>query len=467
MESLEIYDTYDDAAQFYEERPDYSGGAYELVSKIAYLIGVSKNIFDNEYEPPKIEIYEKLDRDKNARIIRHLCIIRTAIERKFKYINEKMRMDYQSILSMPEYIPPESLRQLAEDGVNFMKKSSTKLNQHIIEINRIISDRINNCKPLFPMWINWQYIHDLFIMPNGLTEAGTKEAANLYYSSRSYYPYQMYINWMPRDEGNILYNDKKFAILLYQWHNNYFTDLSRVSDVSNEVKGNIYDFIDASKRVVIVVDCENSDPYKLYATFKNLNYKYMSKISLVILFDDVHTASAWSILSEFTSLNVEHNVIERVKEDKSLVDIKLTARACQEYYQNNVDSFIIVSSDSDYFGLISSLPSARFLVMAEREKCSPDMKRALVEKGIFYCYIDDFYSGNSEDMKMNALFKEMNSYLRKSINLNVNEMFSEALRVTRLPMSTAERRQFYEKHIRNMNLTIDKEGNVSIELKRA
>ena len=126
MESLEIYDTYDDAAQFYEERPDYSGGTYELVSKIAYLIGVSKNIFDNEYEPPKIEIYEKLDRDKNARIIRHLCIIRTAIERKFKYINEKMRMDYQSILSMPEYIPPESLRQLAEDGVNFMKKSSTK-----------------------------------------------------------------------------------------------------------------------------------------------------------------------------------------------------------------------------------------------------------------------------------------------------------------------------------------------------
>lgn len=33
-------------------------------------------------------------------------------------------------------------------------------------------------------------------------------------------------------------------------------------------------------------------------------------------------------------------------------------------------------------------------------------------------------------------------------------------------MSPAERRQFYEKHIRHMTLTIDENGNVSIELKR-
>ena len=33
-------------------------------------------------------------------------------------------------------------------------------------------------------------------------------------------------------------------------------------------------------------------------------------------------------------------------------------------------------------------------------------------------------------------------------------------------MSPAERRQFYEKHIKHMTLTIDENGNVSIELKR-
>ena len=161
-----------------------------------------------------------------------------------------------------------------------------------------------------------------------------------------------------------------------------------------------------------------------------------------------------------------HIMIERIKQNKSLVDIKLTARACQEHYQKQVDSFVIVSSDSDYWGLISSLPDARFLVMIEREKCGPDMKAALAESGIFYCYLDDFYSGNSEDIKKNALFKEMYRWIDNSVHLNVNDMFDAALRNTRIEMSPAERRQFYEKHIRHMTLTIDENGNVSIELKR-
>ena len=380
------------------EQIAYKDSTYELVSKVAYLIGVPLRIFQNEHEPPKIEIYDRLEQDKNARIIRNLCIIRTAIERNYRKINDIMRM--------------------------------------------------------------------LFIMPNGLTEDGTKDAADIYYASLSYYPYQMYINWVPMDEGNVLYNDKKFATLLYQWHCDAFTEYSKVSDAGAFVKNNIYDFIDDSEKTVLVVDCENSDPYKLCATLKNLDYEVMQKITAIILFDDVHTATAWRILENYTRIPVEHIMIERIKQNKSLVDIKLTARACQEHYQKQVDSFVIVSSDSDYWGLISSLPDARFLVMIEREKCGPDMKAALAESGIFYCYLDDFYSGNSEDIKKNALFKEMYRWIDNSVHLNVNDMFDAALRNTRIEMSPAERRQFYEKHIRHMTLTIDENGNVSIELKR-
>ena len=374
------------------EQIAYKDSTYELVSKVAYLIGVPLRIFQNEHEPPKIEIYNRLEQDKNARIIRNLCIIRTAIERNYRKIND--------------------------------------------------------------------------IMPNGLTEDGTKDAADIYYASLSYYPYQMYINWVPMDEGNVLYNDKKFATLLYQWHCDAFTEYSKVSDAGAFVKNNIYDFIDDSEKTVLVVDCENSDPYKLCATLKNLDYEVMQKITAIILFDDVHTATAWRILENYTRIPVEHIMIERIKQNKSLVDIKLTARACQEHYQKQVDSFVIVSSDSDYWGLISSLPDARFLVMIEREKCGPDMKAALAESGIFYCYLDDFYSGNSEDIKKNALFKEMYRWIDDSVHLNVNDMFDAALRNTRIEMSPAERRQFYEKHIKHMTLTIDENGNVSIELKR-
>ena len=52
------------------------------------------------------------------------------------------------------------------------------------------------------------------------------------------YPYQMYINWFPAEEGNILFNDKKFVTLLYSWNGDRFTEYSKVSDVSYVV--NVY-----------------------------------------------------------------------------------------------------------------------------------------------------------------------------------------------------------------------------------
>lgn len=460
MDGLQVFPAVD------SEQITYKDSTYEIVSKVAYLIGVPKRIFENEHEAPKLDIYERLDKDKTARIIRHLCIIRTAIEKNFKQINELMRMEYRTILSMPEYIPPDSMNQLNSDGINFIKKSSTKLYQHIVEINRLISDRINNCKKLFPLWLNWNYVKELFVMPNGLKEEGTKEAAALYYSHKLFYPYQMYINWVPQDEGNVLYNDKKFASLLYQWNNDYFTEYSKVSDAGSYIKGSIYEFIESSEKVVVVVDCENSDPYKLCATLKNLDYEYTQKIASILLFDDVHTASAWRILDSFTRIPIEHIMIERVKQNKSLVDIMLTARACQEHYKNNVDSFIIVSSDSDYWGLISSLSEARFLVMIEHDNCGPDLKNALVNAGIFYCYIDDFYSGNTDDIKHSALFKEMYRYIDSTVRLNVNEMFSEALRATRIEMTDAEKKQFMAQYIRTMQMTINQDGALVLEFKR-
>ncbi len=449
-----------------DEKIAYKDSTYEIVSKVAYLIGVPVRMFENEHEPPKLEVYERLSQDKAARIVRNLCIIRTAIERNFRHINGAMATEYRSILTMPEYVPAESMNQLSADGVNFIKKSSRKLCQHIIELNRLISDRINNCKKFFPLWLNWDYVRELFIMPDGLKEDGTKEAADLYYSGLRYYPYQMYINWKPTDSGNILYNDKKFVTLLYQWHNDYFTEYSKVSDAGSYIKGSIYEFIESSQKVVIVADCENSDPYKLCATLHNLDAQYTQKINSIILFDDVHTASAWRILDSFTRIPVEHMMIERVKPNKSLVDIMLTARACQEHYKNDVDSFIIVSSDSDYWGLISSLPDARFLVMVERENCGTDLKNAMTNAGIFYCYIDDFYSGNAEDIKLSALFKEMYRYIDGAVNLNVNTMFHEALRATRIEMSSSEQSQFVSKYIKTMQMSINENGDVVLEFKR-
>lgn len=436
---------------------------YTIISTVAYLIGVPKRIFENDHEPPKLDIYNQLEKNKNARIIRNLCLLRNAIERNFKTIHDKFVHEYKSLMSVPEQIPPEILKQLSDDGVSIFK-SNYKLTQYVIDINRLISDRINNGRELFPIWINWIYVRNIFLMPNGLNEAGCKQAAEVYYANKNFYPYQCYLNWTPSNQGNIFYNDKKFVTLLYEWNHDEFTDLSKVSDVDNRTKNSIYGFLADSEKTVVVVDCENSDPYNLYATLNNLNSTTLSKITKIVLYNDVHASSAWDILNDFTTIPIEHVLIERIKENKSLVDIRLTAGACREFYQNQVDSFVIVSSDSDYWGLISSLPEARFLVMMEHEKCGPDIKAALTERGIFYCYIDDFYSGNSNEIKLAALTREIYRYLRQTIHLNVNDMMDAAFQASRVVMSPAEKKQFYNKFIRPMHLVICEDGNVNIEL---
>ena len=156
--------------------------------------------------------------------------------------------------------------------------------------------------------------------------------------------------------------------------------------------------------------------------------------------------------------------LRMLKHNKSLVDIKLTAGTCREFYQNNVDSFVLVSSDSDYWGLISSIPGANFLVMIEHEKTGPDIKNALFNSGICFCYIDDFYSGNSDDIKMSALIREIRRYLDQAVKINVNDLMEAAFKTTRMSMSDAQRKQFYAKYIKSMHIEIDGAGNMTIQI---
>ena len=450
-----------------DERIRYRDSTHEIVSKVAYLIGVPRKYFERQNEPLKTEVFDELEKNRNARILRNLCIVRAAAERWFGKINEKIQKDFKSIYSVPEYIPKHALEQLSQDGIFLSKRSSTRLIHLIIEINRYICDRVNNCKILFPTWLNWNYLKDLFVMRNGLTEKGTKAAANTYFTNLECYPYGIYINWKPRQNGNILFSDSKFVTLLYQLHNDTFTDIAKVSDAGAFVKSSIYEFIDGAEKIVMVVDCENSDPYRLCAMLKGLQAKYLKKVQKIMLFDDIHTVNAWRILEHYTAIPVEHMMTQRVKEDKSLVDIEMTAITCREHYRDQVDSFIVVSSDSDYWGLISSLPDARFLVMIEKEKCSPDMKAAMRNKGIFYCYLDAFYDGDNDSIKKKALTCEINRLLEQAVQINIQELLQQALVATRIPMKPAEKKQFLEKHISKIKLEIGEDGIVHIVFRPA
>lgn len=446
-----------------EVRNNYRNSTYSIVSTVGYLIGVPKQYFVHEQGKLSLELFDQLDKDKNARIIRNLCMLRTAIELNYREANYRIYNDLKNLHTMPDLIPQDCLTQLGDDGVPIIK-ANCKLNQYIIDINRHITNRINNCKDLFH-WLRWDYIKDLFIMPNGLTETGIKTAAAEYYANKGRYPYQVYINWSYGDHGNILFNDKKFATLLYEANEDCFTDLSKVTDASDLTKESIYDFLEDSDRTVVMVDCENVSPYSLYASLCNLDQQaLLNRIYKIILCDDANTSTAWDILERFTDIPVEHLEIERVSNRKSIVDQALSVQAVIEHFENNADSIMLFSSDSDYWGLYGRLKKVRYYVMVEKGKFGTDNRNALMEAGIPFCYIDDFCTGNSNKIKTDAMQREITRFLEEAVRLNVHDMLRNAYLATRAEMSEAEKKQFYDRYIKNMRLVIDKDGNVSVAL---
>ena len=397
----------------------YRAPTRNVVTGMAYLLGVKDDMMSTVYKPDCPDLLESLQRNGEAKTIRLLSMIRTSMLRNYKQIDMNLRMNLINIESMPEYINPEDVQWLRANGIEIYQANSS-VNQYLPVLNKLIYDRIDHCRNLFPDWVEWKFLRALFLMPGcyaSTSRVKTSERIALktpldrakikYWNNSIFYPFQVYIDWpagQMEDNGNILYNDQKFLTLLYGTRNIEFSERGYVQDAAPETKNNIYGFIGNSRKVVLIVDCENSDVYKLYATLHNLNEEYIRKITKIILYDDSHTTPAWNMLSKYVSVPVEHVYVARVAERKSLVDIRMTAGACQEYYENGVDSFILATSDSDCWGIVSSLPDADFLVLIEYSKCGQAIRDAMSERQIYYCALDDFSKGNIDRFK-SAVFQ--------------------------------------------------------------
>ena len=144
------------------------------------------------------------------------------------------------------------------------------------------------------------------------------------------------------------------------------------------------------------------------------------------------------------------------------MDIRLTTGTCREFFQNETDSFILASSDSDYWGLIPAMPEAHFLVLIEEEKCSPLIRKAMDDQSIAYSYIDDFCTGNSNQIKETAMLQAVQRILDEEVQLNLHDVMNEAYLQTRAGMTTAERRQFCERYLQHLRIEIDETGNLRL-----
>lgn len=217
---------------------------------------------------------------------------------------------------------------------------------------------------------------------------------------------------------------------------------------------------DANK-IILAVDCENSDPYKLCAVLGGLREAALrstdsssfTKLSKIILFDDVHTVDAWGILKNYVSVPIEHVETERVNDHKSLVDIQLTAGVAREHYVNRVDSVLLASSDSDFWGLIKSIPTARFMVLLEKEKYGSYLTEALDLNGVGYCIMDNF-AGNTDAIKVGALNMGIQQYFDEHVEISLSDLVVELLDHLRINMTSKQQDIYYNRLVKNIRVTV-------------
>lgn len=435
----------------------------EISGTIAYMLGVKKSIIERDFELDCPGLLENLIENKEITIIRYLSKLRTSIFLNFKNIDYELRYNMRNISMLDEYIDTKNILTLEKWGVPIIKVNFT-CEKYIETVTEFINENIDKCASTFDDWVRFDYIRELFIIPKYRKKGVLKKEANKFCRNKNYYPFQMYMVWNPLDKGNILYNDEKFLTFLYSLHKDRFIDRSKTIDASEETKGNIYDFIEDSERVAIAVDCENSDVFKLYGMLRNLNQDSLSKVEKIVLYDDVHTSTAWEWLSKFTKIPVEYIGVARVTEMKSLVDIKMTAGVCKDYYKEGIDSFILFSSDSDFWGLISSIPSARFLVMYEKKLCGASLKKALEKYEITSCCIDDFYTGNANDLKKAVLLDKLEELLPEVIGSDGKELADRIYFETRITTTKNEKENFYNKYIKTLQLKINDEGKFYLHI---
>ncbi|MBR1554390.1 MAG: NYN domain-containing protein [Oscillospiraceae bacterium] len=434
----------------------------EVVTAIAYLIGVRKHIIEQHYRPECGEVLDKLYQSKEATVIRYLCKLRTALLQKFKKTDEAMLYNLKNLNSL-EWFDQENIKQLEKWDFQIIR-ANYRSEKYMQDFTKLINENIDKCMNLFHGWINWDYIRDLFFIPKYSTSNILREEFNKYMANIDFYPFQLYIHWKPADLNNILSSDRKFLKVIYSQHNDTFTDFTKYKDADDETKNNIYQFIQNSEKTAIAVDCENSDVFKLYSVLKSLNQDELARIEKITLYDDSNTTSGWDWLSRFISIPTEHIEVERVTDRKSLVDIKMTASVCKDYYESGVTSFIIVSSDSDFWGLISSLPNVKFLVMYEYEKCGTAIKNALSEHGIYHCAIDDFCTSGTDEIKKAVLFEELERHFPSLYGTNAMELTKALYENTKIKASEKEIENFCTKFVKTLRLKVNAEGNFIIEI---
>lgn len=112
------------------------------------------------------------------------------------------------------------------------------------------------------------------------------------------------------------------------------------------------------------VDCDNIDFFKFLSMLDTLEEEGVKDIDFY-LYTDLKATYLWNILDDVRcsdAFNFIYKKVDRVKGNKSVVDLVITVDVCKEVMEHGSKKIGLISSDSDFYGVLDSLEGVDFVV---------------------------------------------------------------------------------------------------------
>lgn len=430
-----------------------------LAAITAYLCGI--NITRWAYASVDSQsLFNELESKPDVKLVHTLTKLRTVLMKNLAAID-----DYRSY-ALDSY---DTMMWFEKGDFDYLKANGIELNLRpktasdmVAEINDCIATRIDSVvQKLYPMWIRLEFIKNLFLFPKKGGKYCISDERAKYTKNYGRYPFQAYITWNPSENEPYLFKDDITLLsVLYQKNGVEFEQEEKCQDASLQIKNNVYEFLENASRTVIVVDCENANPFKLYSflTSDGIASK-MNKIEKIILYDDINTTKQWANLQNVTRIPIERIETRRFLKHKSVVDATLISGICKCFYKDGIDSFLLFSSDSDYLAMIFSIPDGAFFVLTENEKVSDCLINELDAANISHCCLDEFGAGDYEAFSQSLLLAELRKQLPGIVGRNAMDVVNDVYNAVGLENTDEEDKMvFFKSFAKRLRLIINENG---------
>lgn len=326
----------------------------------AYLLGVEKKALQQDYIEDFVysEGLEFFKRVPNANILRALSRVKQGILHYYDCFKNTQDLETASKGNIDA-----DLKYLLENNIDLYNTFRSALD--ISAVMNDVTNRINRILPGVLEELNFMHIPQVscYFYMYEVTEKTLTKLVTSVKGRWLKFPHGIAIVRGDKALQHLPYllkNDKNLILCSYAITNTPY-NLSTIiipqfNWSSYEISSSTPD-LPITKPSIFYVDCDNVDFFMFLSTLESLKKTSSADNPHIIkLYLDSMTSPIWRFADKFSEGNFQFELIEvtRLKEAKSVVDIVIAAHMTKDSLEHSNKMQGVVSSDSDFFGIVES-----------------------------------------------------------------------------------------------------------------